>query len=128
MPRPTSLSPLVAVPPPPAAVYVTLAAFLQAGLLPVAAVLLECWAAVGAALLPVVQLLQALVAGPVGMLASGLRQVAAAGGAAWALVAQAGAGAASGVAALAGTAKAGRAVGSATSQAIAGQVRSVRLG
>lgn len=99
----------------------TVASILQAGLAPVAALLLQCGALLAAALLPVAQLLQGLVTGPLVLLGGGLRQIGAASAAVWGVCVEVGAGAVAGVAALAGTAKAGRAVGGATSQAIAGQ-------
>lgn len=72
--------PAFCAPPPCAAVGLTLAAFLQAVLGPLAALLLQLWAAVGGALLPALQLLRSLVAGPFLLLGSGLRQLGAAAG------------------------------------------------
>lgn len=54
-PRLCRLTAACACLPPPAAVGMTLAAFVQAGLAPIATVLLEVWVALGAAMLPLFQ-------------------------------------------------------------------------
>lgn len=105
----------------PAAVGVTLVAVLQAGLAPVAAVLLGMWTTVGAAFLPLFQAVQHVAAGP-------LLWVGQSTAALWAGVRGAGAALAAGGAAAAGTAKAGRAMGAATSQVVAEQVRAASSG
>jgi hypothetical protein len=153
-----------------AALGLTLAAIFQAGLAPVAVVVLEWWAALGAALVPLLQAIQSTAAaGPLLWMGDSWRYLGAVSGdrlacpgaalrtscaclalcciavanaatshhnsicsaashaclagAAWAVVREASSGAAAAAAALAGTAKAGQAVGGATSQAMAGQVR-----